>query len=84
MQSVLPFLLELARSNALAFLLAFGVLILFAAPLIWRARRAERRYLSQFGAEVPESGTPGASGRVAKEEVQAQDATHPPQEQEGG
>ena len=77
MQSIWPFLLELARSNALAFLLAFGVLVLFAAPLIWRARRAERRYLSQSGTEIPESSAPSAPGCLAKT---AQDATHTPQE----
>jgi hypothetical protein len=84
MQSIWPFLLDLARTNGLAFLAALGVFVLFCAPLIWLARRAERRYLLQSGAEIPESGTPRTPGRMAETEGQeAQDATHPPQE-EGG
>jgi hypothetical protein len=83
MQSVLPFLVALARTNGIAFLIAFGVLIAFAAPLIWLARRAERRYLSESGAEVPASGAPRAPGCLAEAEEDthaAQDASRPPQE----
>jgi hypothetical protein len=58
MQSIWPFLLALARSNGLAFLVAFGVCFLFCAPLILGVRRAERRYLSESGAEIPESSIP--------------------------
>jgi hypothetical protein len=84
MQSIWPFLLDLARTNGLAFLAALGVFVLFCAPLIWLARRAERRYLLQSGAEIPESGIPSTSGRMAKTEGETpQDAARPPQE-EGG
>ena len=89
MHAILPFLMALARSNGIAFLAAFGALILFCAPFIWRGRAASRRYLLH----PPNSRTPEGRDHMAgfrtslrptTGRADAQGTGSPTRSQEGG